>query len=64
MLPPTKSRFHWLLFVPFVPFLLILWPPLYNVIEPTLVGIPFFYWFQLFLMLIAVAITAIIYRLA
>jgi hypothetical protein len=26
-----------------------LWVPLYNIIEPTLFGVPLFYWFQLFL---------------
>jgi hypothetical protein len=31
------------------PCLLALWVPLYNSIEPSLIGIPFFYWFQLLL---------------
>jgi hypothetical protein len=31
------------------PCVVALWAPLYNTIEPTLVGIPFFYWFQLVL---------------
>ena len=29
------------------PCLLALWVPLYNSIPPVLLGIPFFYWFQL-----------------
>jgi len=32
-----------------VPSLLLLVPPLYNRIEPALIGMPFFYWFQLVL---------------
>lgn len=36
--------------------------PLYNHIEPRLAGIPFFYWFQLLLIIIAAAITALAYR--
>jgi hypothetical protein len=31
------------------PCLLALWVPLYNSTEPSLFGIPFFYWFQLLL---------------
>ena len=30
----------------FVPFVALLWVPFYNSIEPTLWGIPFFYWYQ------------------
>jgi len=37
---------HLLLWVPCV---LALWAPLYNMAEPTLFGVPFFYWFQLLL---------------
>jgi len=28
------------------PFVALLWVPFYNSIEPTLWGIPFFYWYQ------------------
>ena len=40
-----------------------LWVPLYNRIEPTLFGIPFFYWFQTVWILVAASATAIAYRL-
>jgi hypothetical protein len=30
-----------------LPFIGVLWPPVYNRAEPSLVGIPFFYWYQL-----------------
>lgn len=36
--------------------------PLYNRIEPTLAGVPFFYWGQLLLIVIAALITALAYR--
>ena len=36
-----------------VPCLLLLVPPLYNRVEPTLIGMPFFYWFQLILIPVA-----------
>ena len=29
-----------------LPFVALLWVPFYNAIEPTLWGIPFFYWYQ------------------
>jgi len=38
-----------------------LWVPFYNSVEPTLGGMPFFYWFQLVLILIGAALTAIVY---
>jgi hypothetical protein len=41
---------------------LVLWPPLYNRIEPTLFGIPFFYWYQLAVIPIGVICTTIVYR--
>jgi len=45
---PTRGERmrHLLLWIPCV---LALWAPLYNMTEPTLFGIPFFYWFQLLL---------------
>ena len=42
--PRGRARFyHLLLFVP----LLALWAPFYDRAEPSLAGIPFFYWFQM-----------------
>jgi Protein of unknown function (DUF3311) len=42
-----------------VPCILALWAPLYNSVPPILFGIPFFFWFQLVLILIsALAILA------
>ncbi len=40
------------------PCLLALWTPLYNSTDPFLLGVPFFYWFQL--MLIPVSALAIV----
>ena len=40
-----------------------LWVPFYNRIEPTMYGIPFFYWFQIAWILVTAAATAIAYRL-
>ena len=40
----NSRRFaYWLLAIPFVA---TLWPPLYAHAEPSVAGIPFFYWYQ------------------
>ena len=58
-----KKRDGWswwyLLFV--VQFLIVLWPPLYNRADPTLLGIPFFYWFQLLWVIVSAVLTAVVY---
>ena len=41
--------------------MLVLWVPLYNTIEPTLFGFPFFYWFQLAWIFVSMIITAVVY---
>ncbi len=53
------KRWYWLLLVPLVGTLI---PPIYNSEEPTLIGLPFFYWYQLLWVPIGVAITWIVYR--
>ena len=30
-----------------IPFVAVLWVPFYNSVEPSLLGIPFFYWYQM-----------------
>ena len=42
-------------------FVAVLWPPFYNRIEPTLGGMPFFYWYQLLWVPISAIITGIVY---
>ncbi len=49
----------YLLFV--VQIAVILWPPLYNRVAPSWLGIPFFYWFQLLWVIVGAIITAIVY---
>ncbi len=44
-----------------VQFVVALWVPFYNSVEPTWIGIPFFYWFQLVLVLIGAGLTAFVY---
>jgi Protein of unknown function (DUF3311) len=54
-----RSPITWLLLVPVV---LVLWPPLFDRVDPELFGIPFFYWYQLAVIPIGVACTVIVYR--
>jgi hypothetical protein len=49
----------YLLFV--VQIAVILWPPLYNKVDPSWFGIPFFYWFQLLWVIVGAILTAIVY---
>jgi hypothetical protein len=49
----------YLLFV--VQIVIVMWPPLYNAMEPSWFGIPFFYWYQLLCVAIGAVCTAIVY---
>jgi hypothetical protein len=59
--PRARRGWNWwyLLFV--IQFVAVLWPPFYNRTDPTLMGIPFFYWYQLLWVILAAALTAIVY---
>jgi Protein of unknown function (DUF3311) len=52
------SWWYVLLLLQFIP---ALWVPFYNSAEPVVAGIPFFYWFQMVLVLICAAVTAVVY---
>jgi hypothetical protein len=54
--PPRRGFCPVYLFL-LIPYLAILWVPLYNHADPAIAGIPFFYWYQmLWIMLGAFAI--------
>ena len=44
-----------------IPFVMALWVPSYNRIEPTLADIPFFYWYQLTWVLVGAVIVLVVY---
>ena len=52
------NHWYWLFVLEFV---LALWPPFYNRIEPTWIGLPFFYWYQLLAVVVCAVLTAIVY---
>jgi len=63
---PTQTRrrrLSWFLIILLVPFIVLLYPPFYNFQDPTFIGMPFFYWFQLAWVLITALITAVLYFL-
>jgi len=54
-----RSRlWYWLLVIPCVA---VLWVPSYNQAEPSLYGVPFFYWYQLLWVPLSALVTAIVY---
>jgi hypothetical protein len=53
------SRWHLLLAIPVVLPLAI---PLYNRVDPALLGIPFFYWCQIAFSLVSIVVTTIVYQ--
>ncbi len=54
----AKSGWYVLLLLQFV---LALCVPFYNKVEPTFAGIPFFYWYQLLMILVGAILTAVVY---
>ena len=56
----TQARFNRLLLL--LPFLGLLWVPLYNRREPVLFGFPFFYWYQLAWVPLTVLLVWLVYR--
>lgn len=58
---PISRKDLWLLLL-LVPFVLLLYPPLYAHASPLWEGIPFFIWYQFLLVLVGAAITGLVYR--
>lgn len=56
----SKGRRWFLLFL-LIPFIVLLWPPFYNTYDPTLFGIPFFYWYQILWIFITALLILIAY---
>ncbi|MGH6734545.1 MAG: DUF3311 domain-containing protein [Methyloceanibacter sp.] len=61
----TKGWFarYWPRALLVIPFLLVVWVPFYNRIEPALSGIPFFYWYQLASILVGAVVVLLVYVL-
>ena len=64
--PASPSRRLWILItVVLLPAIVVpLWVPLYNKTDPRLNGWPFFYWFQMALIIFATTLTLIAFALS
>jgi hypothetical protein len=47
----------------FIPFVTTLWVGSYDSVEPTFIGIPFFYWYQMLWVPLATVLTCVAYVL-
>ena len=59
----ARIRRYWPRLLLIIPFALVAWVPFYNRIEPTLAGIPFFYWYQLAAILLGAGVMMSVYLL-
>ena len=57
----ARAAHRWYLLL-LLPFLALLYPPLYSHLNPHIFGIPFFYWYQGVWLIITAGITTIVYR--
>ena len=57
---PREAWRAWYLLL-LVPFVALLWPPIYARETPEAWGIPFFYWYQFVAVPIAAALTVLVY---
>jgi len=56
-----RGGWSWWYLLLLVQFVLMLWVPSYNKLEPSLGGLPFFYWYQLLWVFISAILIAIVY---
>ena len=63
---PSPSRNLWILITVLLipPVVVPLWVPLYDKVDPRLNGWPFFYWFQMALIIFATVMTVIAFLLS
>lgn len=59
--PEKRGARSWWYLLFLFQFVALLWPPFYNKVEPSWMGVPFFYWYQLLWVLISAVITAVVY---
>jgi hypothetical protein len=57
----TYTGWSWWYLLFLIQFIAVLWPPFYNRAEPALIGVPFFYWYQLLWVILGAILTAIVH---
>ena len=60
--PAPRRRANPVLLILVVPLIGVLLPWIYNTNSPELIGIPFFYWYQMAWVPVTVIITVFVYR--
>lgn len=58
---PKRHGPSWWYLLLIVQYLFAMWVPFYNKTDPSFIGMPFFYWYQLAMILIGAALIAIVY---
>jgi hypothetical protein len=56
-----RRRFRLIHLLLLVPYIAVLWVPFYNSAEPSLYGVPFFYWYQMLWILLGVVTLVPVY---
>jgi hypothetical protein len=56
-----RGGWSWWYLLLLIQFILLLWVPSYNKVEPSVAGIPFFYWYQMMWVFISSILTGIVY---
>jgi hypothetical protein len=56
-----RSGWSWWYLLFLIQFIVCLWVPFYNRVDPAWYGIPFFYWYQMLWVIIGAVLTAIVY---
>lgn len=59
----SRGGWSWWYLLLLIQFIAVLWPPFYNRVEPSWIGMPFFYWYQLLWIIIGAILTAMLHRL-
>ncbi|MDN7181427.1 DUF3311 domain-containing protein [Caballeronia sp. SEWSISQ10-4 2] len=57
-----ETKHSWLWLVLLFPYVALLWLPFYNDVRPSLLGFPFFYWYQFLWVPLTSLIIYIVYR--
>jgi len=56
-----RRRLGWWSVLLLIQFVAVLWPPFFNRADPSWLGIPFFYWYQLAWVILGAGCTLIVY---
>ncbi|MDB5786653.1 DUF3311 domain-containing protein [Caballeronia mineralivorans] len=57
-----ETKHSWLWLVLLIPYVALLWLPFYNDVRPSLLGFPFFYWYQFLWVPLTSLIIYFVYR--